>query len=498
MSSVPLLDPLVEPPPDYPLKRSVEQASDGASAAILDFPRSRMSADSAARRNGFRRTRALLWGADVAIAVAGIVAAWLQDPTLTVIALLWLAFMTVRHTRDGRIADLTDLRRVASINVNFVLFATVVALFSNSLRGAQAALVISSAMAVLALGARWSLTLPRVRRWFGLSLDERVIVVGDCESVKRTIREWEGIEQFTIVGVFLSESDSKPCDVDGIPVLGTVAEVADAIPRIEVDILAVHDVDKLGGLQLAKLQWALEEVGAHLSVITPVTNTVEARATVRRAGRRLIVDLAHGRPRGVVAAIKGAVDRSVAATALLVALPIIAICATLVRLNSPGPAIFRQVRVREHGRTFTMYKLRTMTFDAEQRLEELLNSNEVVGGGIFKMKADPRVTRVGTWLRRLSLDELPQLWNVVIGDMSLIGPRPALPHEVQTYDEWARRRLAVKPGLTGLWQVSGRSNLSWTDSVRLDSDYVDNWRPRRDLSIALRTVKAVFMRDGAH
>jgi exopolysaccharide biosynthesis polyprenyl glycosylphosphotransferase len=499
VSSAPLLDHPLDEPPDYPPKRSVEQAPDGASAAIIDFPRSRMSPDSAARRNGFRRTRALLWGADVATAAAGSAAALLLGhPPLTVLALLWLAFMTVRHTRDGRIADLTDLRRVASINVNFVLFATVVALFSNELSGVRAALVISSAMAVLALGARWSLTRPGVRRWFGLSLDERVIVVGDCESVRRTIREWEGIEQFTIVGVFLSESDGKPCDVDGIPVLGTVAEVADAIPRIEVDILAVHDVDKLGGLQLAKLQWALEEVGAHLSVITPVTNTVEARATVRRAGRRLIVDLAHGRPRGVVAAIKGAVDRSVAATALLIALPAIAVCAALVRLSSPGPAIFRQVRVREHGRTFTMYKLRTMTVDAEERLEELLNNNEVVGGGIFKMKADPRVTRVGTWLRRLSLDELPQLWNVVIGDMSLIGPRPALPHEVQTYDEWARRRLAVKPGLTGLWQVSGRSNLSWTDSVRLDSDYVDNWRPRRDLSIALRTVKAVLMRDGAH
>ena len=114
------------------------------------------------------------------------------------------------------------------------------------------------------------------------------------------------------------------------------------------------------------------------------------------------------------------------------------------------------------------------------------------------MKADPRITPVGTWLRRLSLDELPQLWNVVKGDMSLIGPRPALPSEVASYDQAARRRLAVKPGLTGLWQVSGRSNLSWDETVRIDSDYVDNWRPGRDISIALRTVKAVLSKDGAH
>lgn len=501
MSSVPLANPIVDR--TIPLSGDArQQSSDHAphGASVIDFPGSPLSADNAARRSGFRRTRVLLWEADFAIAAAGTGAALLlHRPSVVLIAVLWLAFMTVRHTRDGRIADLTDLRRIASINVHFVLFATVAGLvFGHELYGVQVAMGISSAMAALALGARWSLTRPVVRRWFGLSLDERVVVVGDCESVSRTINEWDGIEQFTIVGLFCSESDDRPRMVKGIPVLGTVAEVADVLPRIAVDIVAVHDVDKLGGLQLAKLQWALEEVGAHLSVITPVTNTVEARATVRRAGRRLIVDLAHGRPQGVVAALKGAVDRSVAAALLFVALPFIACCVALIKVSSPGPAIFRQVRVREHGRTFTMYKLRTMTMDAEKRLEELLNNNEVVGGGLFKIKADPRITSVGVWLRRRSLDELPQLWNVVIGDMSLIGPRPALPHEVQTYDAWARRRLAVKPGLTGLWQVSGRSNLSWTDSVRIDSDYVDNWRPRRDLSIALRTVKAVLTKDGAH
>jgi exopolysaccharide biosynthesis polyprenyl glycosylphosphotransferase len=488
------------------LRRAVESAGDvtADTAAVIDFPSSTsntLSAENTERRNGFRRTRTLLWAADGAIAVlaGGVAALAVPWEEAALVAVLWLAYMTIRHTRDGRIADLTDLRRIASVNGHFVLFTALTALLlpSDDLYGARSVVAISAAMAALALTVRWSLTRPLVRSRFGLSLDERVIIVGDRESVTRTITEWEGIEQFTILGVCLSEADGRARSVMGVPVLGTVADVAEVIARIDVDIVAVHDVDKLGGLQLAKLQWVLEEYGAHLSVITPVTNTVEGRATVRRAGRRLIVDLAHGRPRGIVAALKGAVDRVLGSILLLMALPFITACAIAVKLTSPGPAIFKQVRVRECGETFTMYKLRTMSLGAEAQLAELLDGNEV-GGGLFKMKADPRITSVGVWLRRLSLDELPQLWNVVIGDMSLIGPRPALPHEVETYDDWARRRLAVKPGLTGLWQVSGRSNLSWTDSVRIDSDYIDNWRPGRDISIALRTVKAVLTRDGAH
>ncbi len=502
MSTASLANPIVTeavPAASEATETDIWVSSESSPAPVLKFPRPAPAADDGWRRDGFLRTRALLWAADLGIAAAGCGAAiLLQRRSTMLLAVLWLAFMTVRHTRDGRIADLTDLRRFASINVHFVLCATAFAvLFNNTLYGARSTLAITSAMASLALGVRWSLTRPALRRRFGLSLDERVVVVGDRESVSRTITEWEGVAEFTIVGVCLSEVDSKTRTVKGIPVLGTVAEVADVIGSIGVDIVAVHDVDKLGGLQLAKLQWALEEVGAQLSVITPVTNTVEARATVRRAGRRLIIDLAHGRPRGTVAALKGTVDRILACFLLLLGLPLALLCAILVKVTSPGPVIFRQTRVREHGRTFTMYKLRTMTVDAEERLVDLLHSNEI-GGGLFKIKNDPRVTRVGAWLRRLSIDEVPQLWNVVRGDMSLVGPRPALPAEVASYDEWARRRLAVKPGMTGLWQVSGRSNLTWTESVRIDSDYVDNWRPGRDLSIALRTVKAVVRRDGAH
>ena len=181
-----------------------------------------------------------------------------------------------------------------------------------------------------------------------------------------------------------------------------------------------------------------------------------------------------------------ALDVAGASVALALASPALVLAALAVKLEDGGPVLYRQSRVGRDGVDFELLKLRTMVVGAESR-----------GAGWAVNEGDPRITRVGRLLRRISLDELPQLWNVVIGDMSLIGPRPALPHQVASYDESARRRLAVKPGLTGLWQVSGRSNLSWDESVRLDSDYVDNWRPGRDVSIALRTVKAVLTKDGA-
>jgi lipopolysaccharide/colanic/teichoic acid biosynthesis glycosyltransferase len=178
--------------------------------------------------------------------------------------------------------------------------------------------------------------------------------------------------------------------------------------------------------------------------------------------------------------------------------PAMLVIAVLVRRNSPGPALFRQRRVGRDGREFTLLKFRTMSVDAETRRAGLLPLNERADGLLFKMRADPRITRVGRFLRRYSLDELPQLINVLTGEMSLVGPRPPLPHEVAGYDDTVWRRMRVKPGLTGLWQVSGRSELSWADSVRLDLSYVDNWSPALDARILLRTVAAVAKGTGAY
>jgi lipopolysaccharide/colanic/teichoic acid biosynthesis glycosyltransferase len=195
--------------------------------------------------------------------------------------------------------------------------------------------------------------------------------------------------------------------------------------------------------------------------------------------------------------LKGLFDRVLAALALLVAGPVILGLAVAVRWTTRGPAFFRQIRVGKDGREFLLYKLRTMYADAEDRQEELNGSNET-GGVLFKIRHDPRVTPLGRTLRRYSLDELPQLLNVLLGQMSLVGPRPPLPCEVAQYPEDVRRRLVVKPGLTGLWQVSGRSDLSWEDSVRLDLRYVENWSLTFDLVILLRTFTALVRTSGAY
>ncbi|MDQ7030920.1 MAG: sugar transferase [Ardenticatenia bacterium] len=196
-------------------------------------------------------------------------------------------------------------------------------------------------------------------------------------------------------------------------------------------------------------------------------------------------------------AIKRMMDIAVAGALLVLLAPLMAIIALLIKLDSPGPVLFKQVRVGRYGRPFTLYKFRSMYADAEERLAELLPFNEA-DGPLFKMRHDPRVTRVGRWLRRFSLDELPQLWNVLKGDMSLIGPRPALPQEVEQYEAWHRKRLEVPPGLTGLWQTSGRSDMPFEEMCLLDIYYAERWSPWLDAIIFFKTIPAILFGRGAY
>ena len=177
--------------------------------------------------------------------------------------------------------------------------------------------------------------------------------------------------------------------------------------------------------------------------------------------------------------------------------PVLIAAAVLVKLHDGGPVLFRQTRTGRHGEQFSCLKFRSMVVDAEAHLARL-HAESGHDGGLFKMKEDPRITKPGRWLRRFSIDELPQLFNVVRGEMSLVGPRPPLPLEVASYEADTTRRLRVRPGMTGLWQVSGRSDLSWEEAVRLDLYYVDNWSMVQDASILVRTVRAVFGRSGAY
>ncbi len=193
---------------------------------------------------------------------------------------------------------------------------------------------------------------------------------------------------------------------------------------------------------------------------------------------------------------KRCVDLAVAIPCILLLLPVIAIVAIAVHRSSAGPVLFRQTRVGLHGRQFTLLKFRTMRAGAEADQDKLEHRNEM-SGPVFKLRDDPRVTRVGRFLRRFSLDELPQLWNVVKGDMSLVGPRPPTPEEVEQYKPWQRRRLSMRPGLTCLWQVAGRNEIDFDRWVALDLEYIDNWSPWLDVKILLRTVPAVLTGRGA-
>ncbi len=215
----------------------------------------------------------------------------------------------------------------------------------------------------------------------------------------------------------------------------------------------------------------------------------------RDAYHGLTVD--HPQLAGFRLLLKGLFDRCAAAAALVMLAPIMSILAAAVCLHDRGPALFTQVRVGKDGHTFRIYKFRTMVVDAEQRRAELLASNDL-DGVLFKLRKDPRITPVGVHLRRWSIDELPQLFNVFLGHMSLVGPRPALPDEAAVYAEHVRRRLVVKPGLTGLWQVNGRSDLSWEESVRLDLRYVENWSFALDLQIIWKTISVMLRGAGAY
>lgn len=277
----------------------------------------------------------------------------------------------------------------------------------------------------------------------------------------------------------------------------TAEQLAARAAAAAVDVVLVLPCAELDDRALRHLGWLLERSPAELFVATAVRGVAPRRTAAADVGGlptlRVGPSVAHARLRCLVTQA----GRAAALLLLVLLVPVMAAVAAAVRLDSRGPVFFRQERVGQHGRPFTLFKFRSMKDGAEQALAALQPRNES-DGPLFKLRADPRVTGIGSFLRRYSLDELPQLVNVVRGEMALVGPRPALPREVDTYDTDARRRLAVKPGLTGLWQVSGRSDLSWHDGLRLDVHYVDNWSLRLELSILLRTAGAVLAGRGAY
>lgn len=286
----------------------------------------------------------------------------------------------------------------------------------------------------------------------------------------------------------------------GLKIVGHQPDPESIVKAIEAcgaDAVAVSAGVQLHPQTLRHLGWELAARNIGLIMAPALTDIAGPRIHTQQVAGLPLIHVTTPTLEGGQRVAKRLFDVAASAILLLAALPAMLFVALLIKLDSRGPVLFRQERVGKQGEHFFMIKFRSMVVNAENRRRELEQNNEG-SGPLFKMKNDPRVTRTGRFLRRFSIDELPQLWNVLTGSMSLVGPRPPLPGEVAAYESDVRRRLLVKPGLTGLWQVSGRSNLSWQDSVRLDLYYVENWSLAGDLIIILRTVRAVFHSIGAY
>jgi exopolysaccharide biosynthesis polyprenyl glycosylphosphotransferase len=420
------------------------------------------------------------------------------------IPIAWIACLAVnrayepRHLFVGTDEYARVFRAALALTAGLAILS-----FAFDLRLARGYVIIAMPLAVVVdLGARYMFRQTLHRSWARGERLHRVILVGHERAVAdmtRLLRR-ERHHGLGVIGACLPPGISRHGFTPGLPpIYGTFDAVASAVSRSDADTVVVLSCPEIDGAALRRLAWQLERDEIDLIVASTLVDVAGDRTTIRPVDGLPMLHVEHPRLKGSARLVKAAFDRVGALILLTLSSPLLAVVGVLVMFGpgGRGPFIFRQERVGKNGRPFVLYKFRTMVVNAEQRLPELRNLNDT-DGELFKMRSDPRVTPVGRWLRRFSLDELPQLVNVLKGDMSLVGPRPPLAREVAEYPADMRRRLVVKPGLTGLWQVSGRSDLSWDESIRLDLTYVENWSLAMDLAILARTVSAVVRSSGAY
>ncbi len=415
--------------------------------------------------------------------------------------LCWALALLVFGTRDYRIVGTGTLEYKRVTNATFAFFgAFAIIAFAVRAPIGRSYLLMSLPLGwVLLLLSRWLWRKWLISRRRRGRLMSHAVLVGDRTS---SIHVAEQIARnpacgIRIVGAVTERGSTDRKLTDAIPVLGEWGRVLTHVDNARADTVIITGNHTLKPRQLRELGWGLEERKANLIVAPALTDVAGPRIHSTPVAGLPLIHVEYPEFTGVRLTLKRASDVVTSGLLLVLLSPLFLVIAAIVRGSSRGPAFFRQERVGLHGEHFRMLKFRTMVVDAEAQLSSLLDSSEG-NGMLFKMKNDPRITPVGRFLRRYSLDELPQLWNVLKGDMSLVGPRPPLQSEVQAYERWVHRRLLVKPGITGLWQVSGRSDLSWDDSVRLDLYYVENWSLTGDLVILWRTARAVMNKHGAY
>lgn len=414
--------------------------------------------------------------------------------------LCWLAALAIAGAYDVRFvgAGSDEYRRI--LNAGVGLTATVaICSYAINIELSRGYLVIAvPCVTVFDMITRFVLRKRlHKRRAAGLCMHS-VVVVGPAAAATNLITELHRDSYHGLAVVAACAPDAYPGDdIAGVEVIGGLDDVTTAVHKFSADTVAVLSCPEIDGIRLRALAWELEKTGTDLCLSPALVDVAGPRTKVRPTAGLTLLHVDHPQLGGIRLLLKDLFDRGAAAVVLLALAPLFAVLAVMIRLSDGGPALFTQVRIGRHGHVFRIYKFRTMVVNAEQHRAQLMANNDL-DGILFKLRKDPRVTALGAHLRRWSIDELPQLFNVVLGDMSLVGPRPALPDEAAKYAEHVRRRLVVKPGLTGLWQVNGRSDLSWEESVRLDLRYVENWSFALDLQILWKTISVLLRGSGAY
>jgi exopolysaccharide biosynthesis polyprenyl glycosylphosphotransferase len=414
---------------------------------------------------------------------------------LTVPLITPLVYLTMRLYRVHQYSTAEEFRRII-VSVSLIISATVMVSFWSKASFSRLWMLLSWGLGlILALTVRrlWHWRVRRIRLEGKLTF--RTLIVGanlEAERLAATMQVRElGFEP---VGFVAGGMDAVP--LDDTRVLGPVARIRELIRETQADCLFVAS-SAVTPEDVVQIMKARRQESVEVRFTANLPTVLSSRLAPQTIGGVMTLSVNVLQLTRAQAAAKRACDVVVSALGLLVLLPLFAVVAAAIKATSPGPVIFRQERVGLRGRPFTLLKFRTMCAGADLMLEDLRDRNEA-DGPLFKLREDPRVTRVGAVLRRYSIDELPQLWNVLKGEMSLVGPRPPLAGEVALYEEWQLDRLEVRPGITGLWQVSGRSELSFEDYVRLDLFYVENWSIAYDLFILSKTVPLLVSTRGAY
>lgn len=413
------------------------------------------------------------------------------------IILLWLLALTINDTRSFRVTGvgLDEYKRIADSSlILFGIFGVASYLFRWEIARGYLLIALPAGLLTLLL-TRWLW-----RRWLGHkrsqgSHSRRVLVLGTSESAARVAHQLQTTPHagYQVVGVCVDDATGELEDVD-VPIVGAIDDYYAALSRCGADTVILASSEHLPPERVRRISWSLEQGRRHLIVAPSLTDIAGPRLHTRPVAGLPLIHVETPRFSAGQRVVKRVSDILVSGLGIVAISPLLLALAIIVKTTSKGPVIFRQKRVGYRGREFTMLKFRSMVIDAEEQLEALRKRREQDMGNevLFKMADDPRVTRVGRFMRKYSLDELPQLFNVFGGSMSLVGPRPPLQSEVEQYADHVHRRFLVKPGITGLWQVSGRSQLSWDDTVRLDLSYVENWSLMGDLLIMLKTGRAVL------